>query len=274
MTTMQSSFEKLRRAKVHRDALRADVEAFRARGPHDWVMRQSDHLFDPTLSIVRVVIEVKEAMPDDWGLVFGDILTNLRAALDHAVYNHAAARTTLTPRQEKLLYYPIVTDATKWPSAQAGLSPLVDPPVLSVIDQSQPFHHPPQNGGPDWHPLGILNGLVNRDKHRAVRPVLYTNESFSVTKSELPIESVDTEPVEMIDGAVAATIVLRLPPKTPRPAGRLDDAWTDAPIDIVNAYVENIEVPNVNDTRPLLFAADELIRAVEMALNVLKAAGC
>ncbi|MCV7193133.1 hypothetical protein [Mycolicibacterium brumae] len=274
MTTLQSSFDKLRRAKVHRDALRADVEAFRAREPHDWVMRQSDHLFDPTLSIVRVVIQVKEEMPDYWGLIFGDILTNLRAALDHAVYSHAVARVALTPRQERQLHYPIITDPTKWPSAQTALSSLIDPAVLTVIDQCQPFRHSAQDGGPDWHPLTILNRLVNLDKHRAVRLVLYTNESFSVTSSELPIESVDTAPVEMTNGAVAATIVLRLPPKTPRPAGRLDDAWTEAPLDIVNAYVENIEVPVVNDTRPLLFAADELVRAVDLALNTLKAAGC
>jgi hypothetical protein len=221
---------------------------------------------------MRFVIQVNEEMPDDWGLIFGDILSNLRAALDHAVYNHAMARQPLTPRQEKSMNYPVVMDETDWPRAQTSLAQFVDPAVLNVIYLTQPFQQP--IGGAHWHPLAILNGLVNRDKHRSVRPVLYTNEAFIVTDSDLDIVSVDTKPVEMTDGAIAATVTLRMPPKSPTPPGPQDLAFRAGGIDISTAYVENIEVPTVNVMRPLLFAADELVNTVEDVLEKLEAAGC
>src|SRR5437763_1220930 len=97
---MQSAFAKLERAKALRDPLRADVEAFRARNPHDWIMRQNNCRDDESRLTISVVVQVDEEKPNNWPLVVGDILTNLRAALDHSVFGHAASRTTLTSKQE------------------------------------------------------------------------------------------------------------------------------------------------------------------------------
>ena len=145
--------------------------------------------------------------------------------------------------------------------------------MLAVIDQSQPFHHPQQDGGPDWHPLAVLNGLVNHDKHRSVRTVSYVNEDFTVIRSQLQVLSVDTQPIEMTDGAVVATVTLELPTPTPVRVGSKDLGVQAADLDIVNGYIEKIELPNVNDTRPLLFVMDGAVSAVEKVLNDLKAAG-
>ena len=145
--------------------------------------------------------------------------------------------------------------------------------MLAVIDQSQPFHHPQQDGGPDWHPLAVLSGLVNHDKHRSVRTVSYVNEDFTVIRSQLQVLSVDTQPIEMTDGAVVATVTLELPTPTPVRVGSKDLGVQAADLDIVNGYIEKIELPNVNDTRPLLFVMDGAVSAVEKVLNDLKAAG-
>jgi hypothetical protein len=271
---MQSAFAKLARAKMHRDALKADVEAFRAREPHDWVIQQSSYRDPNDRLTFSIVVRVNEEKPDHWGLAVGDVLTNLRAALDHSVFGHAAAHNSLTPQQEKSMYFPILEDPTKWQGAQASLGPLLDPAVLTVIDQCQPFHHPPQEGGPDWHPLAVLNGLVNHDKHRTVRTVSYVNEDFTVVNSELHVSSVDAEPVEMDDGAVVATVTLELPPATPLRVGSKNPGLRPVNFQVENGYIEKIELPNVGDTRPLLFVMDGAVSAVEKVLNELQAAGC
>lgn len=270
---MQSAFAKLARAKMHRDALKADVEAFRAREPHDWVIQQSSYRDPDDRLTFSIVVAVKEEKPDHWGLAVGDVLTNLRAALDHSVFGHAAARNSLTPQQEKSMQFPILTDPTKWSGAHARLAPLLDPDVLKVIGECQPFHHQ-QNGGPDWHPLAVLNGLVNHDKHRTVRTVSYVNEDFTVVNSELPVASVEAEPVAMDDGAVVATVTLALPPATPVRIGSKDHGLRQVNFQVENGYIEKIELPKVGDTRPLLFVMDRAVSAVEKALGELRAAGC
>ncbi|MGV0797172.1 hypothetical protein ABQF26_09415 [Mycolicibacterium elephantis] len=272
---MRSAFAKLNRAKRHRDELRADVEAFRARNPHDWIMQQSSYRDAQDRLAISIVVKVNEEKPESWPVMVGDVLTNLRAALDHSIFGHAAARMTLTPQQERDMYFPILTDSTKWQAAQSKLAPFVDAAVLAVVDQSQPFHRPQQDGGPDWHPLAVLNGLVNHDKHRAVRTVSYVNEDLDINRSELQVLSVNSQPVEMTDGAVVATVTFQLPPPLPVKVGvRPDQQLTAADVDIVNGYIEKIELPNVSDTRPLLFVMDRTVAAVEKVLNDLQAAGC
>jgi hypothetical protein len=274
VTTLHSAFAKLNRAKHHRDALRTDVEAFRAADPHNWVMRQASHREAQNRLTITVEVQVNKEKPDSWPVVIGDVLTNLRAALDHSLFGHVVARATLTPQQERALNFPILTDSTKWSGAQTSLSTLVDPAVLAVIDQSQPFHHPQSDGGPKWHPLAVLNGLVNHDKHRSVRTVSYVNEDFTITNSELTVLSVDTQPVEMTNGAVVATVILELPPPAPVRVGSKDPGLQSAALDIVNGYIEKIELPDAGDARPLLFVMDGAVTAVEKVLNDLNAAGC
>jgi hypothetical protein len=139
------------------------------------------------------------------------------------------------------------------------LAALVDPNVLNVIDQSQPLPRPSQDGGPNWHPLEVLNNLVNQDKHRTIRTLSSINEQFKVANSELPVASImDNTPVEITDGVTSGTITLKLPPPTtdPIPVGRPDLAYCTADLDIENVPIEMIELPVVNGTRPLLWSME------------------
>lgn len=268
---MESAFAKLSRAKVHRDQLDADVKAFRAREPHEWKPEVSDHLFEPSLAVVKFRVRIKEETPSTWGLIVGDILTNLRAALDHAVYGHAAGRQALTAKQEKELNYPIIPIATDWPNRRNQLAPFIDPSVLNVIEQSQPFQS--TQVPPDWHSLALLNGLVNRDKHRAVRTVSYVSDELDVVASDLDVVSQHVPSIEMTDGAVVASLTVR------RARGRPGDrpgfpGWTAKTFHVENGYIEKIELPTVGDARPLLSVMDTFVRDVGALLNDLKAAGC
>jgi hypothetical protein len=253
---MDSAYAKLGRARAHCDALRASVMAYRDREPHEWSSQQAFDRPDPNESTMTVRVHIKEAIPDDWSLIIGDILTNLRAVLDHAVYGHAAARasamgTPLTKRQERELNYPIIRIATYWPNRKAAIAPLLDPAVMAVIEQKQPFNAP----DPDRHPITVLNGLVNRDKHRAMRTVAYVNDDFEVAHSEAKVVDLGAPPVEMTEGAVIATAVLRQAPPKPPPPGFTGSGWRRSPLAISNEFVEKIEAPPTGDAVPMLACA-------------------
>jgi hypothetical protein len=153
----QSAFAKLSRAKVHCEQLDTEVTAYRNRDPFAFPHTVSDHAFDESQAVITFHVQVKEEIPSHWGLIVGDILTNLRAALDHVIFGHAAARaeaggSPLTAKQEKELNFPIITVAGDWPNHQARLAPFVDSAALAVIERRQPFNQPHQVP-PDWEPL-------------------------------------------------------------------------------------------------------------------------
>ena len=83
-----SARRKLQRAKVHLAALQAAIQDFREKSPYEFAMESpGNERWQPG---IPVTVSVKQAppIPDDWALITGDILTNVRAALDHAVFPH------------------------------------------------------------------------------------------------------------------------------------------------------------------------------------------
>lgn len=125
---MDSAFAKLGRAKVHRDQLRSEVNAYRAREPIEWMSTQAFDRLDPNESTLTVRVHIKEEIPAVWGLIIGDVLTNLRATLDHAVFGHAAAHHVLTEAQQKKLQYPVLQDVAQWLGAPAVAATPTSPP--------------------------------------------------------------------------------------------------------------------------------------------------
>ena len=83
-----SARKKLERALFHAEALRMAVDAFRIEEPYEFDIKS---LGNPQgESDIRINVTVSQAppVPDSWPLITGDILTNVRASLDHAIYPH------------------------------------------------------------------------------------------------------------------------------------------------------------------------------------------
>lgn len=76
--------------------------------------------FSDALVDVVYTVRVREPIPEDWPLMVGDVLTNLRAALDHSVYGHAESRNQLTDKQRKALCFPIIEKVETWDNRSPG----------------------------------------------------------------------------------------------------------------------------------------------------------
>src|SRR5215217_4894753 len=88
-------------------------------------------------------VRIRQPPPAKLALIVGDAVHNMRAALDHAVfdtaYRHSGGR--LSPRDEENLMMPIIGDGTKADFAKTARRRLPHIPKLvrDVIEEEQPF---------------------------------------------------------------------------------------------------------------------------------------
>ena len=278
---MDSAFAKLGRAQEHFAELQAAVHAHREQDLSDELSARVDYpSTDPGLA--NVTVSLKLDAPLRWSLIMGDILTNLRAALDHVVYEHADRRQQLNSARRKALKYPIFTERHDWDGtpdrqnpdgtikkgskgAYEELRTLIAPDVLRLIKASQPFEA--TNDPPEWHALAILSGLVNRDKHRMVAEVPINVGELAFQGIGVEVVTV-TPPVETPDG-LEVTATVRRPPR-PEGAEPRDVLVNFA---AVAGYIEEIDLPRVNARRSFLEVMEKLVKSVGDHLDELKAAG-
>lgn len=109
---------------------------------------------------------VPREVPDDWPLIAGDVLTNLRAALDHAVHPARQFPTRLSLADE---------NGNEKPFKQVGT-----PAVSRIVESHQPYH----SASSRLHEFGMLCELVNRDKHQSI---LVTNEFSARVLTNPPV---------------------------------------------------------------------------------------
>ncbi|MDI9907988.1 hypothetical protein [Rhodococcus sp. IEGM 1406] len=267
---MKSAYQKLERAKQHLALLDASITAFRALDAYEFVPKEGEPPQDKRLAVIEYHVKVKSELPDSWGVIVGDILTNLRAALDHSVFGHAADRNALSPKHVKAMSFPILTDPVKgFAGPTKTLGALVDPTVLAVVESRQPYNV----SDPATARLQVLNELVNVDKHRTINVIAYSAMELGIKRKadDIIIRSVDLHPVEMVDGAVIGSVILD------RPIGQsTDKAPTYRTLDgtLEVGYVETIAIPSVDGRHSVLDVMEALVFDVEDVLHELKKAGC
>lgn len=103
------------------------------------------------------------------GILIGETVNSLRAALDHAIWslsvraNHAP--TDPLPKMWREVGWPVVLDSTDWPSALSSRLRFVDEPtVRKAIESWQPFSRRPEQ--PEQDEFAVLHELWNVHKHR------------------------------------------------------------------------------------------------------------
>lgn len=101
-----------------------------------------------------------------WSVIIGDLLTNLRAALDHLAYQLVILDEG-KPHDHKT-HFPIL--ASVYDGQGAERSPVIypgiqRPDIQALIEEVQPYKRGEGNSAKQ-HQLWALNKLVNVDKHR------------------------------------------------------------------------------------------------------------
>lgn len=115
-------------------------------------------------------------LPAALSIKFGEILYQLRAALDACVYQAAILETGKNPPpNENALEFPICPSAEKFAKARWKLRPLTNQYRLDFIEMVQPYNAP---AVPDeirvfnlHRALGILNDWARIDRHRRLHIV-------------------------------------------------------------------------------------------------------
>lgn len=98
-------------------------------------------------------------------LLMGDVIHNLRAAMDHAVWAITPERIQMgSPRDVAFPLYTTEQAFEKWLRKRRRW---YGPTVVEIIRSQQPFHA----GADKLHPLHILQFLSNTDKHQLLNVV-------------------------------------------------------------------------------------------------------
>lgn len=119
----------------------------------------SPHFHTTSPEFVSVFLKLGQPR-DDFPLVVGDCVHNLRTALDYIVYQLVLANNK-TPTTNNL--FPICNSSQSWNGAlKRDRLCGVHLKAKTLIERLQPCHRP------DNRPLWILSELENIDKHRAL----------------------------------------------------------------------------------------------------------
>src|SRR5262245_59828160 len=76
----KSALAKIERAQKQTDSLEAEIAAFRAKNKCE--IREH---FDPATGKKEAIVRVTGKIPIEWSVILGEIMHDLRSALDHAI---------------------------------------------------------------------------------------------------------------------------------------------------------------------------------------------
>jgi hypothetical protein len=252
-----SARKKLERAKFHLDTLHHEIRLFREHAPYDFEMTSpGNKRWTPDFNITVKVTQAP-ATPEAWALITGDILTNARGALDHAVFPHIRARKPDLDR--KRIQYPIEDRKDQWENKARWF----EKPVLKVVGDSQPY----RDTNPLVNPLRVLRELVNMDKHRDLVIANYAINDFVVAPQDFfRVVGTVVFLTEMVEGATVAKAHLRLVQNVVGEHLKQFPCYVD--------YGEMIELPGYAKQLYLLGVMDDIVDTVGHLLHELEQAGC
>jgi hypothetical protein len=203
---------KLERAQQHLDALQQEIERFLRRHPYTVIEEFNEEAGEYLLRA-----QVLEEPPSRWGVEVGDVVHNLRSALDHLVWQLALSHGGTAPSGTE---FPVFVDETAFKRSSKGGGRYkirgISPDAKTIIEALQPYH---AGENTERHWLWALQQISNWDKHRTIHVVgaVLANSAYQIQRvedAEFGIsESVAYGP--FVDGAVVARFSLT--PTGPNP---------------------------------------------------------
>lgn len=130
---------------------------------------------DPDSDWFVMTFHILEPLPIRLGIIFGDMLNNLRGALDHLVWQLVLANGE---RPTSGNSFPVVRDVRQWPRSRQSKLKGVSDRCADGIKETQPFQSGRQA---PFHWLALLNKMNNINKHRVIAPVLISQFEWEPT---------------------------------------------------------------------------------------------
>jgi hypothetical protein len=156
---------KVERAKQHLYELELVLDRFRKAQPYT-----IESEIDPQTGHKVGKVRGNLTPPDGIGLIAGDVIHNLRSALDHLAYQLVCANSQIPDRQTS---FPIFDSAAKYAADHGRHVQLMAHGAINAISATKPYF-----GGTDdlWH----LHALDIADKHHALLTIITMVPNISV----------------------------------------------------------------------------------------------
>lgn len=161
---------KIERAKKHICDLQGERKGFLDTKPYVFGAQRYPQTRKPVYYMVSV-----QDIPGRLGAIAGDVLHNLRSALDHLAYQLVFVGTG-GRGPFKHVYFPIFECSKKYEAGKMGKVQGMRPDAIKAIDETKPY-----KGGTDA--LWQLHRLDNIDKHRVI--IIIGSEFHSMDVSPL-----------------------------------------------------------------------------------------
>jgi hypothetical protein len=145
---------KTKRANKHIAELQTAILAFKATDPHEVSAKR-----DPQTRKLIYYVHKADPVPDDIALIAGDVLQNLRSAVDHLAYQLVLAAGN-TP--DTSTSFPIFDTPDKYKSGVQGKVKGMAETAVKAIDIVEPYQ------GGKGEILWRIHRLNNIDKHRLI----------------------------------------------------------------------------------------------------------
>ncbi|HYM44773.1 MAG TPA: hypothetical protein VES65_01250 [Solirubrobacteraceae bacterium] len=184
---------KLDRAEEHLDTLKDQVSTFLDTDPYG--VRQHIH---PETGGYSLSIEIRQQPPLLINVIVGDLIHNLRSALDHLAWQLVLANGRKPSGSTQFPIFvrePVADDDIgKWKARVKGMSPEVVKEIASI----QPYA---ADGEARLHSLAILNAFSNEDKHKLpLACVAAIAKHEPGTAGVAPVRDVEIESMDIATG--------------------------------------------------------------------------
>ncbi|MBF6193524.1 hypothetical protein [Nocardia implantans] len=249
VTGIASARLKLARAWHHIDDLARIVSEYQDANEVEVRVDFSPSIEDENEIDCEVAAVGMSDAPDEWALITGDALANLRAALDRAVHPHAEQ-------------FPILLSNTNSKGEEIYVEEIFDAVTTALILRHQPFCDPL----PTHHPLGLLRELTNRDRHCRLKVSNQFRTELIFARSD-DYEIVDTPESavhELVPGAVFKHFRLRLNPGVTQSQLTYNKRLRATVV---------INIPDTDDDVPLIASMKSMHTQVSEILDQLEALG-
>jgi hypothetical protein len=172
---------KIELANEKLNGLRASVDEFLKSEPFTLQLQRHD---DSSITRAIQVVRIKKEIPVGWSLIVGEIVHNLRSALDHLVYQLVIHETgSPPPSTYKKGQFPIFKTAEGFKSRGAPVMLKgVGVKAVELIKSVQPFETEEGTKSPLW----LLSELSNWDKHRSIPLTGASINNISVGATAVP----------------------------------------------------------------------------------------